>query len=307
MTVDEELGRALTELTRTLTRSRTRTVGSGRGTGERGSDVSVAWAWRWWSPWAARPSRSPGRAGPRSRHQPTRPIPSRQWWSGRTSSSSRRRAVPWPGRPVCPPGLRRPVGGPASWGLPASVAAAQREFSPSPVPLTGVKVLFVDDIAGKRIALAALVREEPDRVTGWPSAAVWLVADEGASASELASTASIQRVSDALEPYESLAVDIASAPGTTIHLAIAPADCVFLSSPLPDGGTFRWTPEPTGSYLIRSPQDQRPEWWRVDCGEVTRVMTAGPGSLVSSRSPTASSRPRCPVPAASSRNRAPES
>ncbi|MET7945251.1 hypothetical protein [Micromonospora sp. NPDC005324] len=147
------------------------------------------------------------------------------------------------------------------------------------VPVNTVKVLFVDDVGGQRIALAAFVRDQPDPATGWPSAAIWLVAKEGASAEKLASTAAVQGVGDGLEPYESFAVDDPSDPGKATHVAVAPAGCVFLTSPLPDNRVFQWAPEPTGSYLIRTPQTQRPEWWRVDCGTVTRKIIPGPGSL----------------------------
>ncbi|MEU4470707.1 hypothetical protein [Micromonospora sp. NPDC023888] len=166
---------------------------------------------------------------------------------------------------------------------------------------TTVKVLFVDDVGGRRIALAALVREQPDPTTDWPGAAMWLVANEGASAEQLTSPAAVHGVSDALEPYESLALDEQSGPGKAIHVAIAPAGCVFLTSPLPNGGAFQWTPEPTGSYLTRTPQTQRPEWWRVDCGTVTRKTIPGPGSLApkpitDAQLATAMSRVRGSVP-----------
>ncbi|MEU8328437.1 hypothetical protein [Micromonospora sp. NPDC048839] len=181
--------------------------------------------------------------------------------------------------------------------------AAQRrgDFPRLRVPVTAVKVLFVDDIGGQRIALAAFVRDQPDPGTGWPSAAIWLAAEEGASAEKLTSTAADRGVGDGLEPYESLAVDDPSGPGKLIHVAIAPAGCVFLTSPLPNGRAFQWAPEPTGSYLIRTPKTQRPEWWRVDCGGVTRKITAGPGSLAAepitdAQLATAMSRVRGSVP-----------
>ncbi|MFD6678820.1 hypothetical protein [Micromonospora parva] len=158
---------------------------------------------------------------------------------------------------------------------------AQRrgDFPNLTVPVNAVKVLFIDDVDDQRIALAAFVRDRPDPVTGWPSAAVWLVAEKGASAEKLASTGSVRGTSDALEPYESLSVDDPSGPGKAIHVAIAPAGCVFLTAPALNGNAFQWASEPTGSYLIRTPQTQRPEWWRVNCGEVTRKITPGPGSL----------------------------
>ncbi|MEU8160686.1 hypothetical protein [Micromonospora parva] len=158
---------------------------------------------------------------------------------------------------------------------------AQRrgDFPNLTVPVNAVKVLFIEDVNDQRIALAAFVRAQPDPVTGWPSAAVWLVAEKGASAEKLASTGSVRGTSDALEPYESLAVDDPSGPGKAIHVAIAPAGCAFLTSPVLNGNAFQWASEPTGSYLIRTPQTQRPEWWRVNCGAVTRKITPGPGSL----------------------------
>ncbi|PYC71089.1 hypothetical protein C7C45_11760 [Micromonospora arborensis] len=181
--------------------------------------------------------------------------------------------------------------------------AAQRrgDIPRMDVPVTAVKVLFVDDVGGQRIALAAFVRDQPDPATGWPSTAMWLSADEGASAEELVSTNAVRGVSDGLEPYESLALGDPSGPGKVIHVAIAPAGCVFLSSPLPNGTAFQWTPEPTGSYLIRTPKTQRPEWWRVDCGAVTRKMIPGPGSLLpdsitDAQLATAMSRVRGSVP-----------
>ncbi|MBQ0988832.1 hypothetical protein KBX08_01845 [Micromonospora sp. H61] len=266
MTVDDELSRALAELSRTLTpqpdpygrataryrRSRQRRVG-GLVLVLAVSVGSTAFA-----------IASPGRTT-QLPADPSESIAPVLAWSDRLLQS--------------PP--RGAVAGDDSYvrQLSEQLLAAQRrgEFSRLTVPVSGVKVLFADDVDGHRIALAAFVRNQPDPVTGWPSAAVWLVADEGASAQELASTASVRGVSDALEPYESLSVDGPKAA----HVAIAPAGCVFLSSPLPDGDTFRWAPEPTGSYLVRTARAQRPEWWRVDCGGVTRKITPGPGSLAS--------------------------
>ncbi|MEU8182924.1 hypothetical protein AB0B85_05480 [Micromonospora sp. NPDC049044] len=189
------------------------------------------------------------------------------------------------------------------------LSAAQRQgaFPRLTLPLqmldepNTVKVLFVDDVGGRRIALAAFVRGRPHPGIDWPSASIWLAADEGASAEQLASPAAVHSVGDGLEPYESLTLDDPAGPGKAVHVAIAPAGCVFLTAPLPDGEPFRWTPEPTGSYLTRTPQTQRPEWWRVDCGTVTRKVTPGPGSLASrpitdAQLATAMSRVRGSVP-----------
>ncbi|MGC4866640.1 hypothetical protein ACLQ3B_14550 [Micromonospora sp. DT53] len=265
MTVDDELSQALAELSRTLTpqpdpygrararyrRSRQRRLG-GLVLALVVSVGSTAFA-----------IASPGRTTQPLPADPTETLAPVLAWSDRLLQS--------------PP--RGAVAGDSSYVRQLSeqlLAAQQRgKFSRLTAPVRGVKVLFADDVDGHRVALAAFVRNQPDPATGWPSAAVWMVADEGASAQELASAASVRTVSDALEPYESLAVDDAEAA----YVAIAPAGCVFLSSPLPDGDTFRWAPEPTGSYLIRTARTQRPEWWRVDCGAVTRQITPGPGSL----------------------------
>ncbi|WP_433314092.1 hypothetical protein ACQP0U_31225 [Micromonospora sp. CA-269861] len=267
MTVDDELSRALSELSRTLTpqpdpygrararyrRSRQRRLG-GLVLALVVSVGSTAFA-----------IASPGRTTQPLPADPTESIAPVLAWSDRLLQS--------------PP--RGAVAGDSSYvrQLSEQLLAAQRrgEFSRLTVPVSGVKILFADDVDGRRVALAAFVRSQPDPVTGWPSAAVWLVADEGASAQELASTAAVRGVSDALEPYESLAVD----GPESAHVAIAPTGCVFLSSPLPDGDTFRWAPEPTGSYLVRTAKTKRPEWWRVDCGAVTRQLMPGPGSLAS--------------------------
>ncbi|MEU8387458.1 hypothetical protein [Micromonospora sp. NPDC048842] len=267
MTVDDELSQALAELSRTLTpqpdpygrararyrRSRQRRLG-GLVLALVVSVGSTAFA-----------IVSPGRT--------TQPLPA-------DPTESNAPVLMWSDRLLQSP-PRGAVAGDSSFvaQLSEELLAAQRrgEFSRLTVPVSGVRILFADDVDDHRVALAAFVRNQPDPVTGWPSAAVWLVADKGASAQELASTAATRSVSDALEPYESLAVDDAEAA----HVALAPAGCVFLSSPLPDGNTFRWAPEPTGSYLVRTAKTHRPEWWRVDCGAVTRQIMPGPGSLAS--------------------------
>ncbi|MBM7491406.1 hypothetical protein JOD64_002628 [Micromonospora luteifusca] len=268
MTVDKELSRALAELTRTLTprpdpygraRARYRRMRQRRLGGlALALVVSVGGA--------AFAVAGPGRTTQPPPADSTEPFAHVLAWSDKLLQSPPRGAVAQDSTYI--------------GQLSELLLATQRrgELPRLTVPVSTVKVLFADDVDGQRIALAAFVRDQPDPATGWPSAAVWLVAEEGASAQKLASTAAARGTSDALEPYESLAVDDPSSPGKAVHVAIAPAGCAFLSSPLPTDA-FRWTPEATGSYLIRTPQTQRPEWWRVDCGTVTRKMTPGPGSL----------------------------
>jgi hypothetical protein len=144
-------------------------------------------------------------------------------------------------------------------------------------PVTAASVLFVDDVGPYRIALAAYLRADPDP-SSWPHAAVWLVANRGAGVEELGAAAAVWQSSDALEPYESVAPDnYPSSPRETVHVAIAPQGCTFESAALPE--LIDWKPEPTGSYLVRTAQAARPEWWRVTCDGVVREMRPGPGSL----------------------------
>lgn len=162
------------------------------------------------------------------------------------------------------------------------LAAQQRgEFERLTAPVRTVKVLFVDDVGGRRIALAAFVRNEPDPGTGWPNASVWLAADEGASAQELGSKAAVvQGPGDDMRPYESLAVPDSASPtpgDDAVHVAIVPDGCVFATAPVTD--LNHWTDEPTRSYLVRTPQAKRAEWWRVTCAGVVREVRPGPGSL----------------------------
>ncbi|MEU7585867.1 hypothetical protein AB0A95_06160 [Micromonospora sp. NPDC049230] len=297
MTVDEELGRALAELSRPLTpqpdpygRARARYR---RDRQRRLNGLALALVVSLGG--AAFAIAAPGRS--------TQPPPA-------AATESLAPALAWSDKLLQSP-PRGVVGQDSGYvrQLSELLLAAQRRggFPRVSLPLdvldkpTTVKVLFVDDVGGRRIALAAFVRDRPAPGTDWPSPSVWLVADEGADADELASPAAVHSFGDSLEPYESLALDAPSGPSTSVHVAIAPAGCVFLTSPLPNGRVFQWTPEPTGSYLIRTPQTQRPEWWRVDCGAVTRKTTPGPGSLApepitDAQLATAMSRVRGAVP-----------
>jgi hypothetical protein len=143
-------------------------------------------------------------------------------------------------------------------------------------PVRAAKVLFVDDVGAHRIALAAFVRAEPDPGTGWPSAAVWMVARKGASAQELGSPPALGSESDGLDPYESFTVSgDEKKPGPVAHVAIAPDGCGFETAALP--AVTDWKPEPSGSYVVRTSQTLRPEWWRVSCDGVLRKTLPGPG------------------------------
>ncbi|TWJ21372.1 hypothetical protein [Micromonospora endolithica] len=272
MTVDEELSRALDDLTRGLTPQPDpygRVVARHRRARQRRA-VGLTTAVVVSLTGAVVAVGGPGTPAQPPPADSTDPVPPVLAWSEKLLQSPPRGAVARDAAYVR--------------GLTDLLSAAQRSGDIARlrgVPVREVRVLFVDDVGGRRIALAAFVREEPDPNTGWPSAAVWLVAPEGADAEELADSNAIRSVSDALEPVESMVLeDTAPRSGEpAVQVAIAPAECVFLSSPMPVDPA-RWTPEPTSSYLVRTPQTRRPEWWRVDCGPVTRRVVPAPGSLV---------------------------
>ncbi|MEU5950101.1 hypothetical protein ABZ793_31785 [Micromonospora sp. NPDC047465] len=148
-------------------------------------------------------------------------------------------------------------------------------------PVRQVKVLFVDDIGSRRIALVAFALAQPDSSTQWPNAHAWFVAPRGASAEVLAAPPD-QGEGDGLEPFMSTTVPGDGVdPVEPISVGVAPAGCEFATAPLPEATA--WQPEPTGSYIVRTKQTQRPEWWQITCDGVVRVSQPAPGSLISAR------------------------
>lgn len=139
-------------------------------------------------------------------------------------------------------------------------------IGPAGAALSGVRMLFADDVGEKRVALVALIRAAP-APNEWPAASVWLVAGKGASPAEL--TSATPREGD-LRPYETLFSDGA-------YVAVVPDGCELATAPWP--AVKDWTAEPTGSYLVRTERTRRPEWWRVTCGGLVKEMASGPGGL----------------------------
>lgn len=137
-----------------------------------------------------------------------------------------------------------------------------------------VRVLFLDDVGPYRVALVALARTSPTP-NFWAHASAWLVADRGATVDKLAADSS--RVSDALAPYEETQLSGAGASDPTIQVALAVDGCEFENAPWP--AVTDWRPEATDSYLVRAPQDIKPEWWRVTCDGVVRREGPAPGWL----------------------------
>jgi len=118
-------------------------------------------------------------------------------------------------------------------------------------------LVFAGDVGERRVVLLALEAAGSSRPD-----ALWLSAPAGASAAELTGRHGLRVFSEGLQPLE-----IGHLDGLTI--AVAPAGCEFETAVLPRLNP--WHPEPTQSYLVRTPQTALPEWWRVECDGVVRV------------------------------------
>lgn len=137
-----------------------------------------------------------------------------------------------------------------------------------------VKVLFLDDVGPYRVALVAFARISPEP-DFWAYGSMWLVGDRGATVDKLAAAAN--GVGDGLAPYTEGELSKGGIGDPMIQIAIAADGCEFASAPWPP--VTDWRPEATGSYLARTTQDIKPEWWRVTCDGVVREEKPAPGWL----------------------------
>ncbi|MEV4534372.1 hypothetical protein AB0J82_11135 [Asanoa sp. NPDC049518] len=149
-------------------------------------------------------------------------------------------------------------------------------------PVTEVNVIYLDDVDRARVAFVAFHLATPDPVRQWTNASGWFTAPPGASAAELVS-ASTAALGDGLDPFSELTNfgGQDSNAVADVALAVAPAECVVESAPLP--ALDVWTPEPTGSYVLRTRDTERSEWWRVVCAGV--VKEAGPARPIPGEEP----------------------
>jgi hypothetical protein len=148
-----------------------------------------------------------------------------------------------------------------------------------------VRLIFADDVDQRRIAILALrLPEPPDRndplVLGpGRTRVVWLVGPRGASAHQLASALTTNPMADVSAGADNAAPLIiaragdpgsrAPGPRPAINwIGLAPPGCTVLSAAAADPDV--WTPEPTGSYIVRTPDTYRAEYWRVSCAGVIR-------------------------------------
>jgi hypothetical protein len=143
-------------------------------------------------------------------------------------------------------------------------------------PVGDVNVLFLDDIGTARVAFVAFHLTTPDPTTKLQNASAWFVARPGASEAELASPNATMGIADGLDPF-AVQSRLSAANGVDAGAAVglAPAGCIVETAPLP--AVDAWTPEPTGSYVIRTRATARAEWWRVVCaGTVKEMRPADP-------------------------------
>jgi hypothetical protein len=133
-----------------------------------------------------------------------------------------------------------------------------------------VTVPFVDDVGPYRIALAVLVLDKPDE-RKWPYAHAWMYGARGTDAATLA--ASAEGVGHGLGPYEHIEYGADDGPG--VYVAVVPPQCRFATTTTPADPA--WTPESTGSYIVRTEPTSQPEWWQVSCdGDDVRAEMPAP-------------------------------
>jgi hypothetical protein len=137
-----------------------------------------------------------------------------------------------------------------------------------------VKVLFLDDVGPYRVALVAFARANPEP-NFWAHGSTWYVSEKGAGVDQLA--AASEHVGDGLEPYVETVLSKGGVGDPVVQVALAADSCDFESAPWP--AVTDWRPEATGSYLVRTPRDIKPEWWRVTCDGVVRREAPAPGWL----------------------------
>jgi hypothetical protein len=142
-----------------------------------------------------------------------------------------------------------------------------------------VRILFAEDIEQRRVVLVALTAHTGDPFEG--TVLVWIDAPRGAAPAHLAqAVAATDRPADTsfstsdAQPFLMTSLDIAPAAGVDAHVGLAPPGCSITTAASP--ALTDWRPEPTGSYIIRTAETARAEWWRVTCDGVIRYVTPAP-------------------------------
>jgi hypothetical protein len=158
---------------------------------------------------------------------------------------------------------------------------------PHPDDLTP-SLLFADDIAQHRVVVLALRLPSAPVPAQGRTAVAWLSGPRGATAGELVSALGSHPLPDdyagrgyaapfmTIEAGEQLwpNASICTPTGPCVRLGLAPPSCVVETSPASD--LKQWTPEPTGSYIVRTDTSARAEYWRVSCDGVVRDQAWAP-------------------------------
>jgi hypothetical protein len=142
-----------------------------------------------------------------------------------------------------------------------------------------VRVLFAEDVEQRRVVLVGVTPYSGDRFAG--TMLVWIDAPRGAPPATLAQAVAGRgrpadtwiSTSDA-QPFLIAALNLQPSSSTDAHVGLAPPGCTIATAASP--ALTDWQPEPTGSYIIRTADTTRAEWWRVTCDGVIRYVTPAP-------------------------------
>ncbi len=145
------------------------------------------------------------------------------------------------------------------------------------------RVLFADDVADRRIALVALHTVSIVVAQRYASTRLlWLAGPRNASPEALADVVTEPTAGNGYQvkpvnPFTNAEFVGRDGP---VRVAVAPPDCTVMAAPGEDLTSFQ--PEPTGSYLVRTPTTYLPEFWRVTCDGVVREERPAPRPAVTS-------------------------
>lgn len=172
-------------------------------------------------------------------------------------------------------------------------------------PRQEVRILYADDIDGRRIVLIALQLplppieptgdNNPFRRMPGRTKFVWLIGPRGATAGYLATALTRGPLPElrtgTLLPEPLLVAvigtDLSDRDGSPtcvsdpdcLMIALAPPQCSVATAPAAEPSDFQ--PEPTGSYLVRTARTFRLELWQVTCDGVVREQRRMPSMWLS--------------------------
>jgi hypothetical protein len=147
------------------------------------------------------------------------------------------------------------------------------------------RVLFAEDIDDQRIALVALQRPSvPDSIRRYAlTDLLWLTGPRSATVETLvgavAHAGPVSGTEYRLQPVAPFAAMEFGDASDPLWIAIAPPPCQVATAPAAD--LAAWRDGPAGSYLLRRPRRDGPEYWRVTCDGVVREERAAPRPAVS--------------------------